>query len=130
MLGNNVIAETYDWTMQAGTDIIVPVYLVDGDGAAISLVNYTARMKIKAASDLDTALLDIDTDDSDPNSRIEITAVDGLVSIIITDTDSATIVNAVGKNNKALYDLELVDEDGLVNRVMKGEITPSIEITD
>jgi len=129
MLGNNVIAQTYNWLMQSGTDIVIPVYLLDSGGAAINLTGYTARMKVKSKNPY-LELLDLSTSDTSPSSRIEITAATGLVNITIANADSTATVSSASAAGVAFYDLELIDSAGLVNRVMQGEITPSAEITD
>ena len=112
-------AGTYNITLEQGATLTLTV-LVEDDSVIRNLTGYTARMKIRATKDSDTVLLDLTmgsglTIPTPANGEI-------LISLTAAQTAAYTTVNAV-------YDLELVDGSGDVERLLQGTVTLSKEVT-
>lgn len=107
-------------SIDQGTDTQVSVFIKDSTGTAIDLTGASARMQLRTQINAPEVVDELTT----ANSRIVISDQPGTLSLIFpngvtTDTPAGTYV----------YDLEMVDSDGLVSRVMEGTITIRPEVT-
>lgn len=98
----------------------------DTNGAAISLVGYTARMEIRnsnAEPSGTTALATLTTEGT--TSKITLGGALGTVTLFMSDTVTAALVGFGG-----VYDLELKrTSDGTVTRLVQGNVVFSPEVT-
>lgn len=106
-------------SIDQGTDTRVSVSISDATGTPIDLTGASARMQLRTQINAPDFVDELTTD----NGRIAIGDA-GTLSLIFpngvtTDTPAGTYV----------YDLEMVDSDGLVSRVMEGTITIRPEVT-
>ena len=113
-------AEYNNLLIPQGATFSENLYLKDSAGDAIDLTNYTARMSLKKTYDDTTAVISLTTE----NGRITITGATGLVQLSITASDTAALANGV-----YVYDLELINASGEVDRYIQGTIRVSREVT-
>lgn len=83
------------------------------------LDNHTARMQVRRTIESTTTLLELTTE----NGGITIDGEEGTISLYISAEDTAEITSS------GVYDLEIIDLDGNVFRVIQGAFTLSPEVT-
>lgn len=113
-------AATRDLVIEQGATFYQPLRWKDSDGNPIDLTNYTARMQIRRNHESDVVLLSLTTE----NSRIELGGSLGTINLIITAADTKDL-----NFSEAVYDLELIDGNGKVTRLLQGAVTLSPEVT-
>lgn len=113
------MADTYDFTIEQGTDVQFVVTYKDDDGNPINLSGYTARMKIKKSIG-GTTVLSLTN-----GSGITLGGALGTVTVDITNTQTKAMDFTI-----AVYDLEIISGASKVTRLLQGSITLSKEITD
>ena len=111
-------AVKYDLVLEQGTDLDMPVNLVDEDGVAISMSGYSAKLQVRAYVESDTVLFEMSTDDS----SIDVTT--GTLILKFTEADFA---DATWRNG--VYDLEIEASTGERERIMQGMFTIDPEVT-
>lgn len=90
----------------------------------VDLAGFSARMQIRAALASDTPLLSLTSDGAPPLTGIQIDNLTKTVLLTISATDTAALDFLTG-----VYDLELVSPQGVVTRVMSGNVVVSDEAT-
>lgn len=83
------------------------------------LTGYTARMQIRADIDAADVLVELTTGDG-----ITINGPAGQITLLLDDTQTAALDWCDG-----VYDLELIDPDGNVMRLLKGPVEVDPEVT-
>lgn len=106
-------------SIDQGTDTQVSVSIKDSTGTAIDLTGASARMQLRTQINASEFVDELTTE----NSRIVIG--DAGEMALIFPNETTTGINA----GTYVYDLEMVDSDGLVSRVMEGTITIRPEVT-
>ncbi len=115
-------AGRYDFTIEQGADLTIPLTYKDSAGALVNLTGYTAKMKIK---DPTGAVLVSLTNVANPNTDVlTLGGVLGTVTIFISRMTTLALSFKEGT-----YDLELVDGAGKTTRLIQGIITYSAGIT-
>lgn len=112
------LAGVYDFSIDQGSTVVVPIVWKDSDGSPIDLTGYTARMQLKTSYSASPALSLTST------SGISLTTTTGEITITMTATQTASL-SAV----TYLYDLELVSSAGVVTKLIKGQIQVLPEVT-
>lgn len=113
-------AATHDFTIEQGTSLVKPFIWKDPSGTVRNLTGFTARMHIRE-----------NYDDADP--LLALTTTDG--SIVITPTEGRITLYFTPEMTsgeewkKGKYDLELVNANGAVTRLVRGKIRLSWEAT-
>lgn len=110
----------YDFCLGQGTDVDLPFVLRDASGQALNLTGYKARMQMRR-SIYDKDAVDTLTTE---NGRIRIDHEEGRIT--------CTFPNAQTESYPAqtlVYDLEVVEPDNRVKRVVGGRITVTPEVT-
>lgn len=110
----------YTLTAWQGKTFEEPLFFADGNKNVTNLGGYTARMQIREAIDAVDVLLELTTE----NDRIIIDAARGLVTLYISDEDTALL--DVGSFK---YDLELVTASGRVYGPLYGTFKVKAEVT-
>jgi hypothetical protein len=83
------------------------------------LTDHTARMQVRRTIDSSAILVSLTTE----NGRISIGGQEGRIVLSMTDEVTSTITSS------GVYDLEIIDGDGNVSRVIEGLFTLSQEVT-
>jgi len=95
---------------------------VNKDGAAWPFTDYTIRMQVRQQVSSDTILVELTTE----NDRITITdAAAGEFSLALSAAETA----ALAWTTPGRHDLELIDPDDEVTRLLQGKATLSLEVT-
>lgn len=111
----------YAWTIYQGATNILPLTYYDPDGVTpINLTGYSARLQVREGYDSEEALIDLDSD----GGGIVLGGAAGTVEITISEEESAEL-----DFDRAVYDLELIDPAGDVDRLLSGPVTLSLEVT-
>lgn len=85
-----------------------------------SLVDHTARMQVRRTLEsTGSPIISLTTE----NEKIELDGINGLITLILSATDTAALTSS------GVYDLEIIDINGLVSRVIQGTFTLSLEVT-
>lgn len=113
-------ATPYDIEIEAGATFRLPIIWKDGDGVAVNLTGYTARMQIRPVANSPTVLASLTTE----NGGITLGGSTGEITLFMAPADTAAITRARG-----VYDLELQSGSGEVTRLLKGCVTISPEVT-
>ncbi len=116
-------AGKYNFTIEQGADLSRVFTWKDANGSPVSLVGYTARMKIKDSS-TGTTILSL-TNAADANGNV--LTLGGLVGTITLTIKSVTTTAMTFTEGK--YDLELVDASNKVTRLVQGIVSLSQEVT-
>lgn len=96
----------------------------DGAGSPIDLTGYSARMQVRTEwADDEGPATDPVLDLTDADA---ITLGGALGTVVVTVDDAATEAIPYGRY---VYDLELVDVDGVVTRLVQGRFTVRPEVT-
>lgn len=114
------MAATYNITIEQGATFRLNLVYKAANGTPINLTGYTARMQVRRKYSDTTALLNFTTE----NGAITLGGALGTVAVkgLATLTDDLPAKPGV-------YDLELVDADGNVTRLVQGAVTISPEVT-
>jgi hypothetical protein len=83
------------------------------------LTDHTARMQVRRTIDSSTVLVSLTTE----NGRITINGEAGQIGLFMSDEVTSSITSS------GVYDLEVVDDNGNVSRVIEGTFTLSQEVT-
>ena len=117
-------AAIYDIAIDQGATfpLSVSVKSVAADGAKtpVDLTGYTARMQIRRMVDDEDVLASLTTE----NGRISIDEENGKVTLNIPDATTAGFTFT-----RAVYDLEIVAPGGTVQRILRGAVRVSPEVT-
>lgn len=89
-------------------------------GDAIDLTGYTARMQVREELEDAATLIELTTE----NGRITLNDEVGLIELHIAADDTEAL-----DFDSAVYDLELVDGEGGVIRLIEGRVTLQREVT-
>lgn len=121
-------AGTYDFTVEQGTTMEVPLVWKDSNNAVINLSGYTARMQARQTLASTTMLNEWTTE----NGGILIDGPTGTITLTATAVQTAAWawpITAGQSAPTAVYDLEVVSPAGKVTRLLKGKITLDQEVT-
>jgi hypothetical protein len=83
------------------------------------LTDHTARMQVRRTIDSSTVLVSLTTE----NGRITIDGQTGQIGLFMSDVVTSAITSS------GVYDLEIIDDNGNVSRVIEGTFTLSQEVT-
>jgi hypothetical protein len=109
-----------DIIIEQGATFSRTIALQDSDGAAVDLSDVT-EVRGQMRRDYNA------TDSTAFTLAVSSPASAGLISWTLSDETSAAL-DAVA-NNKWVYDIEIVRDDGTVQRLLQGRVTISQEVT-
>jgi hypothetical protein len=125
MLENN----KYNLTMWQGSTFGLVITVKDANNVVQNLTSYTARMQMRPSYDSGTATESLTTS----NGEITITAETGNVALELAASRTANITvdltNGKPPKTSYVYDLELIDGDGKVSKILYGDVTVYGEVT-
>lgn len=113
-------AATVNLVIEQGADFSHIVGLTDADGVALDLTGYDARMQIRQLVGSEDPLVELTVG----NGGIVLNELVGQLTLTISSTDTTAMTWRSG-----VYDLEIVDPDDIVTRIMQGSATLSPEVT-
>ena len=111
-------AGAYDITCEQGATFSRTLTVKDSNGDARDLSSYTARMQVRRTKSSSTTLIDLTT----ANGRISTNSA-GQIILSISATDTAALTD------EGVYDLEIEDTSGNVERVVEGKFKLHLEVT-
>lgn len=115
-----MIPGDYDLTIYGGATFTRRVVWKDSLGAIVDLTGYTARMQIRQSVRNPAVLVELTTE----NGGITLGGAAGTVDLLLTSTETAALTARAG-----VYDLELIDSEGIVTRLLQGAVEISPEVT-
>jgi hypothetical protein len=83
------------------------------------LTDHTARMQVRRTVESTSSIISLTTE----NGRISLDGPNGLITLILGAADTSALTSS------GVYDLEIIDINGLVSRVIQGTFTLSLEVT-
>lgn len=101
----------HHFIIEQGATFQQTLTLKDSSDAVINLTGYTAEMDLRKNQDDSNEVITLTTE----NSRITMGGAAGTIILTISATDSAAL--SVGDG---VYDLEITDSNGKVDRIMEG----------
>ena len=106
------MSDRYDLTIDTGTDSVYIFSLVDNKGETIITDGYAARMQVRPYICSDLVYDELTTS----NGRLSFVDT-GKLQVLLTNeaTDKYTF-------DKALYDIEVIDPNGKVTRIVEGRV--------
>jgi hypothetical protein len=117
------IAGKFDLIIQQGATFDLEMTLKQENGNPINLTGYEARMQIRTRHSAQTAMLEITTDEDGG-----ITFPDPATGKIVIEIPAETTAE-LKAIKAAVYDLELIEPQGKVRRVVEGTVTITPEVT-
>jgi hypothetical protein len=113
------MANTYNSTIDQGSDWYLTLIYKDSSGTAINLTGYTANMQLRVNANSATADLTLST-----TSGITITGSTGTIAIHATATQTAALTA-----QNYVYDLEIKSAGNVITRLIQGTLNVSAEVT-
>jgi hypothetical protein len=111
-------AGSYDFTCEQGATFARTLTITDSLGSPRDLSTYTGRMHVRRRiSDVDT-IVELTTS----NGRMTMNS-SGQISLLLNATATAALTDG------GVYDLEIEDSSGNVERVIEGNFILSLEVT-
>jgi hypothetical protein len=126
-----MIAGVYNITCEQGSTFVrvleleKPDLLADPTGQTFTqfdLSSYTARMQVRRTIESNSYLVELTTE----NSGLEINPTGDTINLIRISM-SAEVTASI--NSSGVYDLEIINGDGFVSKVLKGAFTLVQEVT-
>ena len=115
-------AGLYNIVADQGSTLSRVIYYKDPAKKPILFTGYTARMQVRAATDSDTVILELTTE----NGGITLGATDGSIALYVTDDTMIGISEGI-----YTYDIELVapSADLFVYKILQGNFAVRSEVT-
>jgi len=114
-----VIAGVYNINLDQGAHFERLITVTNPDGTAFDLTDFTARMQMRTEIDADDVMVELTTE----NGRIVLGGDQGTVTLVLTADVTETF------DDEAVYDLELIDSDDRVYRLLRGKVRIELEVT-
>jgi hypothetical protein len=115
----------YDFTVNQGEDHTIKLVRYNADETEIvDVTGWTARMQARASFAAATTILDLDV----AGGEIAVDGPAGTFTITIP-ASMTTALGPLAAPVTGVYDVELVDDDGKVERAMQGRIEIIPEVT-
>jgi len=111
-------AGAYDMVCEQGATFSRTLTVKDSNGDARDLSSYTGRMHVRRTTGSSTTIIELTT----ANGRMS-TNSSGEIVLSISATDTAALTDG------GVYDLEIEDSEGNVERVVEGIFTLDLEVT-
>jgi hypothetical protein len=111
-------AGVYDITCEQGATFNRTLTVKDSNGDARDLSTYTARMQVRRTTSSSDTIVELTTE----NSRISLNS-SGQITLSLSASVTA------GLSDGGVYDLEIEDSEGNVERVVEGIFVLDLEVT-
>lgn len=114
-----MLAGNYNFTIDQGAHFERVVSIFNSEGDPFDLTGYTARMQIRDEIDSSTVVMELTTQ----NGRITLGGELGTITLVLLAANTANI------DSDGVYDIEIIDDQARVFRVLKGKIRLEPEVT-
>lgn len=114
-----VLAGNYNFTIDQGAHFERVVSITNSSDEPFDLTDYTARMQIRTEIDSADVVISLTTE----NGGITLGGEEGTITLVILAEDTADITS------DGVYDIEIIDDQDRVFRVLKGKIRLEPEVT-
>ena len=111
-----------DLVIQQGADLYIEMVWRDQFGDLVDLTAYTARMQIRPVKGSLDALAS--SMGNNPTITLTLGGLTGVIEVDMTASDTTGL-----SFTRAVYDLEMIDVDGKVTRILEGNVKLSKEVT-
>lgn len=118
------MAAKYNLLIEQGETFRRTFNIKDSNNDPLDMSGYLARMQVRARYTSETPLIDIDSD-SKGGITIHPGSVVGRIDISVSDAVTA----ALSAPQIGVWDLEVVDGDGVVSKLLKGLVKINPEAT-
>lgn len=119
----------YNLEMWQGATFTMTITVKDSAGNVQNLTGYTARMQLRTSYGAGSATESLTTS----NGEITVTAAEGNLAFLLSATRTAAIPvdynNGKPPKTVYVYDLELVDNAGVVSKLLYGDVNVYGEVT-
>jgi hypothetical protein len=119
----------YNLEMWQGATFAMTITVKDANNAVQNLTSYSARMQLRTSYGAASATESL----TSTNGEITITAAEGNVALELSATRTAAIpvdlTNGKPPKTVYVYDLELVDNNGKVSKLLYGDVNVYGEVT-
>lgn len=112
-------AGIYNFTCEQGSDFNRVIEINNYDGTDADLLNKTGRMQVRKDIDAPSALIELTTE----NGRMTFDAEEASITLVISSGDTAALQYG------GVYDLEIIDESGTVERLLQGNFVLDGNVT-
>ncbi len=112
-------AGTHNFEIEQGATWTREILVKDSLGVPIDLTGITARMQIRDTVESSSFLIELST----ANGRITVNGPAGELTLTISAVDTAALMTG------GVYDLEIVNVDATVDRLLEGNVVLSPEAT-
>ncbi len=117
------MAQYEEFTIDQGTDVAIEIHLQDENGNTKDLTNHTVKAQLRKNYSTSSA--------TDFNSIIASPPTDGIATLSLTNTETATLAKG-----RYVYDVELSfldsDNNPVIERILEGriQVTPGVTTLD
>ena len=112
-------AGIYNFTCEQGATFQRDIEVTNFDDTIRDLDGFTARMQVRSDMEATSALVELTTE----NGRMQIDGSLGTVGLTISAADTAALTQG------GIYDLEIVDSVGVVERLLQGNFNLDENVT-
>lgn len=112
----------HNFSLNQGSDYVIPLRLQDSAGTPLDLSGYSARMQIRRTAGACLAIDDLSSEGEAP--RIKIDAEAG--KILLNFPHDITEKWPTGA---MVYDIEITSPSGQITRILQGNLNVSAEVT-
>lgn len=116
----SALAATYHIIADQGATFTRSIVRKDRNKRVIPTLNHTARMQVRETYTSESPIIDLTTE----NDGIQIDGPKGTISILIHASEMESV-----PAGKYVYDLEIVSDEGIVERLIMGSFTVRPEVT-
>lgn len=114
-----MLAGQYNLVIDQGAHFERSMTVKNPDGTIFDLTDFTARMHIRTEIDADDVMCELTTE----NGRIVLGGDEGTIRLIIPASLTQDF------DDEGVYDLELIDSEDRVYRLLKGKVKVELEVT-
>jgi hypothetical protein len=116
-----MISGIYNMTIEQGSTFKLALYWKNSANQAVPMVNYTAKMLIRASTGASVVLLELNSSDTE---QIQIYENQGAINLTIGYAQTQNLAPSV-----AVYDLEVTSPEGVRTKLLKGRCRIEGEVT-
>jgi hypothetical protein len=110
---------TYDISAEQGSDYLATITYKNSSGVLVNLTGYTARMQVRRTLSSDDAYLRLTS-----AGGLALGGAAGTIGITISAAAMETV-----PSGSYVYDLEIIDTNGKVTKILKGDFEVAGEAT-